>query len=236
METLNQMQKRIQAFSIHSLYCREDVSFEPNPNLIYKVDETGALQPYYGNSMIFELKDDKLLSLCQTLCHQVNQSEMMAEPLLHHTMHMTLHDLVNGANLVDIAQIKAEIGIQALEVLNNLPKFELKMKPVRVYSMNQTSIVLGMEAVNEEHHQTLMRLYEAFQSIYPLSYPLTPHITLSYYRPNIYSKEAVLNLQEYMRRANDQLKRVEITLKIDDLKLMEFISMNQYIVKEAKKV
>lgn len=46
----------------------------------------------------------------------------------------------------------------------------------------------------------------------------------------------VLNLQEYMRRANDQLKKMEITLTKDDLKLMEFISMNQYIVKEAKKV
>ena len=228
METLNQMQKRIQSFSIHSLYCREDGSFETNPNLIHKVDETGSLKPYYGNSMIFELKDEPLMSLCKVLCQQMNQSEMMAEPLKHHTMHMTLHDLVNGPIKSDISSNMQEVEAKAKQVLANIQPFELKMKPVRVYSMNQTSIVLGMEAVNEEHHQILMKLYDAFQAIYPLSYPLTPHITLGYYRPNIYSKEAVLQLQEYIRRANDQLKKIEIILQKDDLKLMGFISMNQY--------
>ena len=234
METLNQMQKRIQAFSFHSLYCREDGCFETNPNLIHKVNEEGKLKPYYGNSMIFELKDDNVLSLCKVLCQQINQSEMMAEPLQQHTMHMTLHDLVNGASLEDIAQNKEAVGQQAMQVLERLPKFELKMKPVRVYSMNQTSIVLGMEAINEEHHQVLMHLYEAFQKIYPLSYPLTPHITLSYYRPSIYPKEIVLQLQEYMRRANDLNRNIIITLKKENLKLLQFKDMNHYFEENGK--
>lgn len=51
METLNQMQKRIQAFSIHSLYCRGDGSFETNPNLIHKVDETGSLKGFVKKSV-----------------------------------------------------------------------------------------------------------------------------------------------------------------------------------------
>ena len=50
METLNQMQKRIQAFSIHSLYCREDGSFETNPNLIHKYCETYGSRLHIGEN------------------------------------------------------------------------------------------------------------------------------------------------------------------------------------------
>lgn len=228
METLYEMRQRINRFSIHSLYCKEDGSFETHPNSIDKVDGQGNLKGFYGNSMIFNINDPAFLEMCKKCCTEINRSIMMAQPLLHHTMHMTLHDLINGSNQEVIYERQKEVGKLAYAILNDLPDFQLKMKPVRIYSMNQTSIVLGMEAIDEENHQLLMMLYERFQMIHPLSYPLTPHITLGYYRPGIYPNHDVLELERQLYYANEQIKEEVLVFNKKHLKLMNFTNMNDY--------
>ena len=225
METLQQMQQRILSFSIHSLYCREDGCFETHPNVKMKVDEEGKMKPFYGNSMIFQIKDQIFLECCWHIINEIQQSIMMAEPLKNHTMHMTLHDLVNGTTPPYHME---EVNQKAIHILQSLPDFEIKLKPSRVYSMNQTSIVLGMEAINEEHHQKLMSIYECFQEVVPLSYAYTPHVTISYYRPNIYPHHDVLQLQKIMADVNAFIGNITLVLRKEDLKLMVFTNMNEY--------
>ena len=47
--------------------------------------------------------------------------------------------------------------------------------------MVNTSLVLCFEPETDEDCQKLMSYYEMFQKVVPLSYPLTPHITLAYF-------------------------------------------------------
>lgn len=233
METLQEMKKRIASFSYDSLYRRVDGCLETRASLVSKVSDTGEMKPYYGNSMIFEMTDESALKYCECLCQMLAGSDMMAEALRKETMHMTLHDLVNGPELEPLQEKLKEVDEQVREQLYALQDFTIYMKPSRVYSMMNTSIVMGLEACDETSHKQLMELYKTFETVYPLSYPLTPHVTLGYFKPGVYASGSVWELEERIRRCNDLLKdELVITFTKNDLKLLYFNDMNHYFEEE----
>jgi len=61
-----------------------------------------------------------------------------------------------------------------------------------------------------------------------LNYPLTPHVTLAYYKPGSYGPEAVAALADALREINT-LPKVRITVDADCLHYYTFADMNTYL-------
>ena len=99
---------------------------------------------------------------------------------------MTLHDLNSNSNYKVIEDIIAESQNEIKNVFNKLyntnQKEKIKMKKSYVFNLVNTSIVLGLEPVDDDNYNRLMNLYNKFEEVKKLEYPLTPHITLAYFK------------------------------------------------------
>jgi len=200
--------------------------FTTNPNLRKKVDDAGNLLPYRGNTVVFLLNDDikeKLRQLQESLYQAA--PEMLAQPLQMSTFHMTLHDLANGTpeqpGLQDYMIYTQEKTLQILPDWKDTPP--LRMKTTWLFNMVNTSIVLGLAPADEESWFRLDEMYTALESVVPLGYALTPHITVGYFRPGTYSPEQVQQLCTALRKVE-----LEIILRMEDLVLQDFSDMNHY--------
>lgn len=186
-----------------------------------KVDDTGALRPFPGNTVVFLLDEDTKTALqrIQARLHE-KCGDLLAQPLEMSTFHMTLHDLANGALLLQQEEMAAQAKA-ALDEIRALHLPPIPMKATWTFNMVSTSIVLGLEPEGEAAWAQLDSLYERFQKIRPLSYGLTPHITMAYFRPGVYEDTAAL------RQA---VGPVELYLELDmeKLVLQDFDHMNAY--------
>ena len=113
----------------------------------------------------------------------------------------------------------------------------IEMRASRLFNMVNTSVVLGLEPCTEADFEKLMELYREFQDAKPLAYPLTPHITMAYYRPGEYDGETAGLLQmlfDLVNSAfNDEIggeERAELKFRfaLSDLKYQRFRHMNDY--------
>ena len=197
------------------------VEFATNPNLRKKVDDTGCFLPYWGNTVVFLLKNEtkQVLAKFQQELYRAAAS-MLAKPLDADTFHTTLHDLVNG--IAPEPERMAFIAQQVrpmLEQWNDFPP--LRMKATWMFNMVNTSIVLGLAPTDPGSKQRLEEMYDALEAVLPLGYALTPHITLAYFRPGTYSSEQA----DALRRA---LRPAELELELSKPVLQEFSDMNHY--------
>ena len=85
---------------------------------------------------------------------------------------------------------------------------------------------LSFKQKREEDCMKLMQLYELFQQVYELPYPLTPHITLAYYKSCDRTNSRVDKLQEVYDQLNEE--KIMIPVSIHDLFYQHFTSMNHY--------
>ena len=192
-----------------------------------KVDDAGAFLPFEGNTVVFLLSDEEkaALSVLQDSLY-ATASHLLAQRLSPDTFHMTLHDLANGA-----PDEKTQTWMQATEpiakrILEDIKAEDLPPIATRgtwMFNMVNTSIVLGLAPEDSEGEVRLHRMYEALHAAVPLSYALTPHITLAYFKPGSYSGEEL----EALRSA---LKPADISIKLDmnKLVLQHFGDMNHY--------
>lgn len=201
-------------------------TFSTNPNLEKKVDKTGIIQPYYGNTVVFDLREETKQVL-QNLQEELYQSAgwMLSRKLDSASFHMTLHDLVNGPELTDNLKLRMqEAEIKAKQILTqwqNLPP--LNMKTTWLFNMVNTSIVLGLVPADEETWRRLDEMYTALEAVVPLGYALTPHITMAYFKPGTYT-------QYDLNCLRNALHHVEIDIPLIPKKLVyqEFWDMNHY--------
>lgn len=227
METLEEFRFRTQSFNQNSLPLE---GMETNPGLIKKVNQEGNFLEYRGNTVVFvlprEIKEkisvfqEKLYSLCR---------EILAEPLEADTFHLTLHDLASGPPSGSLEHRIRETRFGAAKKTAGLSREgeTIRLRSTFLFNMVNTSMVLGFEPEEEESCQRLMRYYEAFQETVRLSYPLTPHVTVAYFRPGRISGEQIGRLQEAVDfvKAREQLK-LELTGAM--LEYQEFSDMNHY--------
>lgn len=100
--------------------------------------------------------------------------ECFAECLVTDTFHMTLHDLSNSENFMDIAKELAgnEKKVRGMcEKKEPLKAFEaIKMKSKCIFNMVNTSLVLGLYPADEKEHEKLMSLYEMLNEVKELYY------------------------------------------------------------------
>lgn len=200
--------------------------FATNPNLRKKVAGDGSFLPFYGNTTVFDLAAEarEALTELQTLLYAY-AGFLLAQKLDPATFHMTLHDLENGSEYSDALQLRMQVAEGRVKQMLTQWKTgkPLRMKATWLFNMVNTSIVLGLTPADEVSRQRLDEMYMALESVVPLGYALTPHITMAYFKPGIYSQQELDCLRQALRPVE-----LEVELRMENLVYQEFFDMNHY--------
>lgn len=196
-----------------------------------KVAADGTLLPFYGNTVIFDLDDsakEQLKQLQDELYRRCGH--FLSEKLTADSFHVTLHDLLSGTDREEMLAKVNEISSEAktaVEDAKRMVGFSMPMQPTRLVSMVSTSVVLLLEHVYHLDKVYSDMAYEHLQSVVPLDYGFTPHVTLGYYRPGVIAGEDLQLLADMLSELSQQLD-FKVVLKSKNLKYQEFWDMNHY--------
>lgn len=228
LETLYEFQARVGSYNRTSLPVNS--SMNTNRNLEKKVDNFGAMKTFVGNTVVFLLLDEvkRKIHVIQEQLHR-ECFDILAEPLIEDTFHITLHDLLNGEECADLRWRMGEIKDRAKQLVWQIAERneEIRLKSSVLFNMVNTSMVLGFEPADEESCQRIMEYYEILQEVVSLSYPLTPHVTVAYFKPSRIEIEQVKKLQGVIDWVNEQTP-IRMILSTKMLKYQEFSNMNHY--------
>lgn len=237
VETLREFRQRTEPFMKDSI--GEATVFATSEGLVKKINGDGSFRTFAGDTVVF-LLDDAVKVRLEEIQSRLYQAcgELLAEPIKPATFHMTLHDLSNGEqapelemkmqeNQWNVGSIFEELSRFVCAPGSEIGLFQLKLRSSYVFNMVNTSIVLGFEPVDEENCRKLMELYEQFQNVVPVSYPLTPHVTVAYFKPGVYEGTQIERLKAWMLDENMR-DTFEITLDLEQLVYQRFTNMNQY--------
>ena len=203
------------------------------PGLRVKVDDAGRFLPFVGNTVVFLLNDAEKASLSalQDSLYAA-AGHMLSQRLRPDTFHMTLHDLANGAPGEKTGSWMQEAEPIARDILADIKEKDLSpiaMRGTWMFNMVNTSIVLGLAPVDSEGETRLSRMYEALHTAVPLNYALTPHITLAYFKPGVYSGKEFETLRSTLKPAD-----ISVKLDMNKLVLQHFEDMNHYITPQKQ--
>lgn len=174
-------------------------NFHTAEDLTRKVRLDGSYAPFPGTTVVFRLGKQELgltQLMQQVLAQALEGTDMLASPLPPSALHMTLHDLISPENCAsdpeDRIQYDREMTAslkQAAEIAARISKDfagrKIAMVADRIVNMVSKSLVLMLRPRTEEDFELLLEMYRRFDSVAALSYPLTPHITLAYYKPGM---------------------------------------------------
>lgn len=188
-----------------------------------KVNPDGKLLPFPGNTVVFLLDGQARLALRSIQDSLYEKCGfLLADRLVPDTFHMTLHDLANEVLLPQREQMAAG----ARTILDEIRAAQMPCIPMKAtwtFNMVNTSIVLGLQPKTDSAWQQLDDLYCRFQQVRHLSYALTPHITLAYFRPGCYGSAESTRLRDALGSVD-----LETELDINRLVLQDFDHMNAY--------
>ncbi|MBQ2953795.1 MAG: hypothetical protein IJE07_09615 [Clostridia bacterium] len=229
MENLAAFHARVDGF-MHDSLPREGGFLTREP-LREKVAPDGRMLPFFGNTMIYDLPDavKVMIGSMQTQLHHLG-GWFLAEPLSTDTLHLTLHDLLNGTDEAALQDGVAHTGAQAEAILSDIRREitpPIRLTSVAAFNMVNGSVALGFAPDTEADCAAIMALHARYQDVVRLNYPLTPHVTLAYYKPGSYGRDMVDALAEALRRIN-QLPPVHLALSADMLHYRRFSDMNHY--------
>lgn len=197
-----------------------------------KVAPDGVLLPFYGNTVIFDLEDsakDALKALQNKLYERCGH--FLSEPLTRESFHVTLHDLLSGTDEGEMRRKMPEVADHAKQAVEDVKRIldrSIPMQPVKLVSMVSTSVVLLLEPVYPVHRFLLDISYEKLQAVVPLSYGLTPHVTLAYYRPGTIVGDDLQTLADTLSELSEQLD-FQVALHYKNLDYREFHDMNHFL-------
>ena len=233
METYQAFLDRINSFE-HKEWSFAPGDFMGNPSLAKKVKQDNSFQPFYGDTVVFDLdvttKEQRLAKWLDILYTEV--PECFCERLVTGTFHMTLHDLSNSDVFEEIEQEVIRNRKHVEKLRNDLASFgTIKMYSKCIFNMVNTSLVLGLYPADALEHEKLMTLYEAFNEVKERPYPLTPHITLAYYNVHGFDETSAKKLEKlvYQLNSGELGQEMEIVLEAKGLFYQHFDSMNHYI-------
>ncbi len=184
--------------------------FSTHSDLQRKITPDGNYRSFPGSTVVFRLDRNtyRMVRLMQAALHRhLDGTEMLAKPLPISTLHMTLHDLVspeqNASGREEEKQYAREVENsleQAESIVRGIQERyagqEITLIPDRIVNMVSKSLVLLMKPASKQDYTMLLEMYRQFDTIRALPYPLTPHITLAYFRPGMIDGErlgAVIN-------------------------------------------
>lgn len=178
-------------------------TFHTHEGLRRKVAPDGGYLPFPGSTVVFRPGERLLETVRQTqarLSRQLDGSGMLAEPLPAAAIHMTLHDLVSpetraadGADAceAEIAESLRKAAAIAEGIRREFQGRKFVMVPDRIVNMVSKSLALMLKPRTEQDYRLLTELYDRFDGMQKLPYPLTPHITLAYFRPGLLDGDAL---------------------------------------------
>ncbi|PHP53153.1 hypothetical protein [Actinomyces ruminis] len=183
METLQEFDQRVRAFQADSV--PDEPVFGLPPELEEKAaPRTGALRPFYGDTIAYFL-DDQGCELVGAIMHDLHTrfGESLALPLPVEMAHVTLHDLHAGSDRAQVWPLVEAGAATAVELVARARAIgPIHTTCTAVFNLVNTSVVVGLRAVDEAEHRKLLLARALFDEIVP-SGPFTPHITGAYYRP-----------------------------------------------------
>ncbi|MGM9999337.1 MAG: hypothetical protein ACI38Q_08155 [Candidatus Bruticola sp.] len=203
------------------------------PALKAKFDEGGAFRPFYGDTTVFPLPPEVICSLAKLQEKLYRCTEyMLSAQLPPSTFHITLHDLNAGEIKEELAPSIAENTHRVVKLLHTIRlKGVVKLRSVGIVSMVSSSLVMLFEPATEVDHNIVQEIYHIIDPLKELSYPLTLHCTLAYYKPGIYSYEQWNPLFNEVTELNCQ-EPLEIALNCAALEYQHFASMKNYFKAE----
>lgn len=228
METLQALRQRIGRFNQNSLPVGEGLN--TNPGLRIKVGPEGELLPFEGNTVVYRLPEriQEAVGQIQRMLYDCCAGSL-AQRLSRERFHITLHDLVSGTPCQQLRKQITGTEPQARLLVEELAQLgPIQTKSTYLFNMVNTSLVLGFEPVDEESCARLLYGYERLQSVVALPYPLTPHVTLGYYRPGHLSRGQV----EAIRQVIEDVKALPpISVELDGalLRYQRFTDMDHYM-------
>ena len=220
--------------------------FSTHPALTNKVNDAGQFVPFPGSTVVFKL-DRRICRYLQLVSGNLQEklSGMLAEPLPEMSFHMTLHDLVSpeqaDAKQVYVDEARTAYTPQYLrevtrsieqaaktvdEIRRRHPGRHIHMFADRVVNMVSKAIVLMLRPASEDDCELLMEMYRQFDRVKVLPYPLTPHITLSYFKPGEIDGA---RLDEAIRAIQvDEVDPIMLELSVEGLFAQRFADMGHY--------
>lgn len=196
-----------------------------------KVAGDGSFRTFVGDTVVFPLEGGsrKLLSECRDLLYDAC-GDMLAERLRTDTFHITLHDLSSGRPSEELWRRSEQNAAAVLPLLRDIRAregAEIRLRAVSAFPMVNTSVVLGFEPEEERSCRLLMEMYEDLQRVVKLTYPLTLHATLAYFKPGVYGGGAVRRLAGALREIN-RIRMPMTVLHPRQLQYQRFDDMNHY--------
>ncbi len=196
--------------------------------LARKVNPDGSFRPFCGDTVIFTLPQDMVdwLAGVQAALYDA-WGECLAERIAPDTFHITLHDLLSQPETMpEGTNDNRPLAQAAIRQACAERPSPIGVRSCSLFSMVGTSLVMGFEPSAEADCAALMGMYERFQRIVPLGYPLTLHVTLAYYKPGEYSQDMLHRLRTAL--ASIGRERREWRLDMRALHYAAFTSMAQY--------
>lgn len=228
LESLSAFLERTSGFTADSL--PRSGGLQTSSNLPLKVGTGGKLQPFLGSTVVFPLPEEvrRKISWVQDLLYRTC-APALAEPLDPASFHITLHDLLNGTPTQDLERRISRMREPALDCIRRIAESgeTVCLRSTALFNMVGTSMVLGFAPTSEESCRRLMMYYEMLQEIFCLDYPLTPHVTVAYFRPGKIAEEMVRRLHSVIREVN---RREEIFMELParTIEYQIFSDMNHY--------
>ncbi len=193
-------------------------AFHTHEGLTNKVDRDGSYVYFLGTTVVFR-PDKRCLQTIQlmqrVLYQQLQETGMLMPALPTSTIHMTLHDLVSPEQCVPDAAHPSAYECKMAESLNSAVKIveeirrdyagrKITMVADRIVNMVSKSLVLLLKPRTEQDYELLLDMYGRFDEIVSLPYPLTPHITLAYFRPGLLDGDKLGEAVNFAQIAPDQ--------------------------------
>lgn len=220
--------------------------FQTHPGLLNKIGADGTFCPFMGSTVVFRL--DKPTTDYFRMVRQAvvnGMKETFSEPFPSSTFHMTLHDLVSP-EMTEVSRVYAdetradysrEYRMEVEESLDAAGQIverirsecagrRIMMHADRVVNMVSKSLVLMLKPATEEDFRFLTDLYHRFDGVKALPYPLTPHVTLAYFRPGEIDGDALAGVIENIQVDADD--PMPLSLSIDGLAAQRYWDMARY--------
>lgn len=227
-ESLSAFLERTAGFTADSL--PHSGGLQTNGRLPLKAAADGRLEPYIGNTVVFPLPEQvrREIGLIQRRLYQ-SCAPALAEPLEQASFHITLHDLLSGKPDRELRERMDRVSASALDRIRQIRETgeTVRLRSTALFNMVGSSMVLGFAPAEEESCKRLMTYYALLQEAVCLDYPLTPHVTVAYFRPGHIGAEMVERLRAVVDEVKGQ-KRIEIELCAETVEYQLFSDMNHY--------
>ncbi len=190
----------------------------------------GELKPYAGNTVVLTLPGAARgrIGTYQWAVYD-RAGWCLSRALPEETFHITLHDLESGEPSRELeARVEAvEIAARELTEAAAASGKSVRLRSTRAFCLASSSIVLGFEAEDGESQRILMALYEMYERIRPLGYPLTLHATLGYLRPLPYTRGHLEAMRAAVESCRD-MPPVRFELPLSAAEYQRFSDMRTY--------